>query len=152
MAALGRLRERGLRRTPARQAVLSVLVDAPPEHPHLSAAQVHDRVRANGVRIDLTTVHRVLIHLTDLGELHSVPVGGAMTYGFADHPHPHAVCTLCDRVCHLPAEAVLSAVRAAGAAGFSTDPAGLPGGVVVVYGRCDSCCGEKPSRVHGSVG
>ncbi|MFG1918205.1 Fur family transcriptional regulator [Micromonospora sp. NPDC048898] len=137
-AALGRLRERGLRQTPARQAVLTVLVEAPSDRPHLSAAQVHERVRRNGLRVDLTTVHRVLVHLTELGELHAVPVSAAMTYGFADHPQHHAVCTNCERICHIAPGAVLTAVQAAGAAGFSADPAGRSSGVVV-YGRCDTC-------------
>ncbi|MEV4824599.1 transcriptional repressor [Micromonospora sp. NPDC049274] len=136
--ALGRLRQQGLRLTLARRAVLTALVNTPPDKPHLSAAQVHERVCANGLPVDLTTVHRVLIHLTELGELHTVPVGGAMTYGFADHPHHHAVCTLCERVRQLPPDAALTAVQAADAVGFTADLEGRSGGVVV-YGRCTSC-------------
>lgn len=134
-AATALLREAGGRSTTARRAVLRLLVDST----HLSAAEIHARLAAEGVDVDLSTVHRVLTALADAGAVHVVPVGGTSTYGMADHGHHHTVCRRCGTVRQLPSSVVAPLVRAVSEDGtFLSDMDGRDGGVVV-YGRCTTC-------------
>ncbi|WP_238005832.1 transcriptional repressor [Dactylosporangium sp. AC04546] len=134
-AAMARVRAAGGRCTHARRAVLRVLVGAT----HLSAAEVHERLTADGVELDHSTVHRVLTGLARIDVVHVVPVGGALTYGLADHAHHHTVFRRCGAVRQLPADAVAALVADVTQDGtFVTDPDGRDGGVVV-YGRCGTC-------------
>ncbi|WP_433616856.1 transcriptional repressor [Dactylosporangium sp. CA-139114] len=140
-AALTVIRTAGGRVTSARGAVLRVLAAAA----HLSAAGVHARLAAGGLPADLSTVHRVLNALTDVGVVHVVPVGGTLTYGLADRPHHHTVCRRCGTVRQLPPPAVAAVIEAATASGtFTTDLEGHDGGVVV-YGACTTCP-DGPAR------
>ncbi|GAA3302618.1 transcriptional repressor [Dactylosporangium vinaceum] len=140
-AALSALRAAGGRATSARGAVLRVLAAAT----HLSAAEVHARLTADGLPADLSTVHRVLAALTDIGVVHVVPIGGVLTYGLADRPHHHTVCRRCGTVRRLPRAAVAAVIAAATADGtFTTDSDGRDGGVVV-YGNC-TACPTRPAR------
>ncbi|MEV7350868.1 transcriptional repressor [Micromonospora chalcea] len=143
-AALDQLRRAGLRTTLARRAVLDALGDAAVERRHLNAGEVHRRLTGRGLAVELSTVHRVLGQLVDLGVAHAVPVGGAATFGLADQPHHHAVCEGCGGMRQLPvppvavavAVAVAASVAAAREVGVELD--GGSGGVVV-YGRCAPC-------------
>ncbi|MDG4833959.1 transcriptional repressor [Solwaraspora sp. WMMD1047] len=133
-AALTMLRGRGHRRTVGRQAVLEALVNAT----HLSAAQVRDRLAAQGLRVDLSTVHRTLGVLVRAELVHVVPMRGRLSYGMADHPHHHAVCGSCGTTRQLPTELVAAVLRRVNTNDFSVGPDGRDGGVVV-YGRCGGC-------------
>ncbi|MFY1659167.1 Fur family transcriptional regulator [Micromonospora sp. WMMD1274] len=135
-AALDRLRRAGLRTTLGRRAVLDALGDAAVERRHLNAGEVHQRLTGRGLAVELSTVHRVLGQLVDLGVAHAVPVGGAVTFGLADHPHHHAVCEGCGGMRQLPVPAVAASVAVAREVGVEMD--GGSGGVVV-YGRCPAC-------------
>ncbi|MEU6207483.1 transcriptional repressor [Micromonospora musae] len=135
--AVGRLRAAGLRCTPARQGVLHALT-AHRGRGHLTATQIHQALQEQGLVVELSTVHRVLAQLVDLGEAHTVPVAGVATYGLADQPHHHAVCVSCGMMRQLAVETVQSTITAARAAGLDVDPGGRHGGVVV-YGRCEQC-------------
>ncbi|WBB82472.1 transcriptional repressor [Micromonospora sp. WMMD882] len=135
---MDRLRRAGLRATLARRGVLEALGEAAGERRHLSATQVHQRLTGQGLTVELSTVHRVLASLVDLGVAHSVPVGAAATFGLADQPHHHAVCQGCGVMRQLPVPAVADSVAAARVVGVEVDPHGGSGGVVV-YGRCAPC-------------
>ncbi|WP_416904384.1 Fur family transcriptional regulator [Micromonospora echinospora] len=137
-AAVTQLRRAGLRNTTARRAVLDQLADAVGDRGHLTASEVHRSLLARGVTIELSTAHRVLWQLVELGIAHTVPIGRTITFGLADDAHHHAACGRCGELRQLPAEAVASAVAAAQAVGIETDPSGQPNGVVV-YGRCANC-------------
>jgi Fe2+ or Zn2+ uptake regulation protein len=140
-AVMDRLRRAGLRTTLARRGVVDALGEAAGERRHLSATEVHQRLTGRGLAVELSTVHRVLTHLVDVGVAHVVPVGGAATFGLADRPHHHAVCQGCGGMRQLTASAVAGTVLAARAVGIEVDPDGGDGGVVV-YGRCAPCRGR----------
>ena len=104
---------RGLRRTAPRIAVLATLelVDG-----HLSVAEIHRRLLesnpADGPPPDLATVYRTVTTLVELGVLHALSVeGGVSTYGLAEEPHHHAVCTRCGAIIEVPAQRLRSALE-----------------------------------------
>jgi Fur family transcriptional regulator, ferric uptake regulator len=132
------LHAHGLRRTAPRVAVLTVLE---PARGHLSVADIHQRLRdaegAGGHAPDLATVYRTVTTLVEKGVLHALFVeGGVTTYGLAEKPHHHAVCTRCGAVIEVPAQRLRSALeRASDASAFSlSDSAGL-----TLHGLCPRC-------------
>ncbi|NGM13570.1 Fur family transcriptional regulator [Verrucosispora sioxanthis] len=136
--ALRRLRRAGMRNTVARRGILALLAHAAGDRGHLTATQLHEALLARGLAMEMSTVHRILRQLIDLGIAHTVPVAGAMTFGLADQPHHHAVCEGCGSLRQLPAAAVAASIDAARTAGIEVDPDGYPSGVVL-YGRCAQC-------------
>lgn len=137
--ALDTLRARGGRSTVPRRAVLDALTRAT----HLSAAEIGAQLTADGVRVEQSTVHRVLAALVDAGVVHAVPVNGTITYGMADHAHHHTVCNRCGEVRQLHHELAQALARAVNAGGtVSVDEDGRDGGVVV-YGRCTDDCSPR---------
>jgi Fe2+ or Zn2+ uptake regulation protein len=147
-AALDLLRRRGMRRTTARTAILEALSIT---H-HLTVAQLHTRLTDRGILIDLSTVHRTVDVLVELGLLHVVPTTGASTYGLADWRHHHAVCTECGQIRELPAanlDTALSALTEASDYRLSHANSGM-----VLYGQCAPCTsGELAAlRTSGKTG
>ena len=124
------LRGAQLRATPQREAVLAVLVN---DGVHLTAASVHDRVLASGLRTTLSTVHRTLVGLTDAGLLHSVTTRHGTAFGLHHGvEHGHATCTRCGTTVDIDvASAVIE--PALGEAGFK------PSGALVIDGLCHEC-------------
>jgi Fur family ferric uptake transcriptional regulator len=141
------LRAHGLRRMASRIAVLAVLE---PAHTHLSVAEIDQRLRecppgANQPP-DLATIYRTVTTLVDQGVLHALSVeGGVTTYGLADHPHHHAVCTRCGSIIEVPAGHLTSALEhaMAGSSFTLSERAGL-----TLHGLCPQC----QVAVPGSVG
>jgi Fur family transcriptional regulator, ferric uptake regulator len=132
------LRARGLRRTAPRIAVLATLG---PVHGHLSVAEIHQRLLASkpsdGAPPDVATVYRTVTTLVDLGVLHALTVeGGVTTYGLAEDPHHHAVCTRCGTIIEVPAQRLSSALEHAieGSAFTLSERAGL-----TLHGLCPDC-------------
>lgn len=90
------LRERGLRLTPQRQAVFSVL-DGNGSHP--TADAVHAAVTATLPNVSLRTVYSVLRDLADLGEITQLDLGtGAYRFDPNTSAHDHFVCDRCGAV------------------------------------------------------
>jgi Fur family ferric uptake transcriptional regulator len=79
LRALGALRRRGERITPARSAVLRVIDAADRSDEHLTAEQVGARVGEFEPSIHRATVYRTLTSLTDAGLLSHVHLGGSGT-------------------------------------------------------------------------
>jgi Fur family ferric uptake transcriptional regulator len=132
------LRARGLRRTAPRIAVLATLE---PVDGHLSVAEIHQRLLdsspVEGQPPDLATVYRTVTTLVDLGLLHALAVeGGVTTYGLADNPHHHAVCTRCGTIIEVPAQRLSSALEHAieGSSFTLSERAGL-----TLHGLCPDC-------------
>ena len=133
---LDALRTRGGRATVPRRAILVTLLAAT----HLSAAEASAHLAADGLRVELSTVRRILAALVDAGVVHTVQVSGTTTYGMADHAHHHTVCNRCGDIRQLPHDLVAPLVEAVNAAGvMSVDEDGRGGGVVV-DGRCAADC------------
>ena len=90
----------GLRATPQRLRVLEELAGEPNG---ASAQQIHDRLRARGLRIGLATVYRTLAALSEHGVVDALshrPGEACYRLCGADHHH-HLVCTNCNRVVEL---------------------------------------------------
>lgn len=133
------LRGYGLRSTSQRIAILHLLAHAPAGSEvriHLTAAQIHDKLRETDGRIDLTTVYRTLTTLAELGVLHAIALADQPTsYGLAMAAHHHAVCTQCGAVIEIPAGRLaetLGVVRRT--TGFRVEDL-----AVTVHGRCRDC-------------
>lgn len=94
---LTKLRHRECRITPQRLAILNAFIQSD-QHP--SVEQVYDQVRINFPTTSLATVYKTVTLLKDVGEI--------LEIGFADgrnrydgkkpYPHPHLVCTQCNRI------------------------------------------------------
>ena len=132
------LRARGLRRMPSRIAVLAVLE---PFDGHLSVAEIHQRIleaaSADGQGPDLATVYRTVTTLVEQGVLHALAVeGGVTTYGLAEKPHHHAVCTRCGTIIEVPANRLSAALEHAieGSSFTLSEQAGL-----TLHGLCPDC-------------
>ena len=93
-AARETIRAAGLRATPQRLAILSVVARA--GGAHLSAEDVWLRLREESGEMDRSTVYRVLADLTEAGLLEQVRLGdGVSRFEIQDVAHHHAVCTRC---------------------------------------------------------
>ena len=132
------LRARGLRRMPSRIAVLAVLE---PVDGHLSVADIHQRILevtpAGTQPPDLATVYRTVTTLVEQGVLHVLAVeGGVSTYGLAERPHHHAVCTSCGTIIEVPAQRLSTALEHAieGSSFTLSEQAGL-----TLHGLCPDC-------------
>lgn len=123
--------------------MLDQLAHAVGDRGHLTVTELHHALLARGVTMELSTVHRVLRQLVEMGIAHTVPVGRSLTFGLAGDAHHHAVCGTCGDMRQLPADAVAASVAAARAVGIDTDASGQPSGVVV-YGRCAGCRTTAP--------
>ena len=132
------LRARGLRRMPSRIAVLAVLE---PVDGHLAVADIHQRILevtpAGTQPPDLATVYRTVTTLVEQGVLHALTVeGGVSTYGLAERPHHHAVCTSCGTIIEVPAQRLSTALEHAieGSSFTLSEQAGL-----TLHGLCPDC-------------
>lgn len=103
------LRDAGLRMTPQRCLVMEVLFHA---GGHMTADDIHARVRAQYPYVDLSTVYRTLQVLKEQGLVAELQVrDGPMQYEVVvDGAHHHAVCTKCGSMLQFPPE-LLAPVR-----------------------------------------
>jgi Fur family transcriptional regulator, ferric uptake regulator len=138
------LRAHGLRRTTPRIAVLAALQ---PVAGHLSVAEIHRRLTESGSAAaappDLATVYRTVTILVEHGVLHMLTLdGGIATYGLADRPHHHAVCTACGTIIEVPAQRLSAALEHAieGSSFTLSDRAGL-----TLHGLCPRCQAARAS-------
>lgn len=89
------LRAEGLRITAARRAVCEVVADSGTQH--LTAADVHERVRRAGSSLDISTVYRTLETLEEAGLVRHGHLGhGPAVYHLEEEAsHQHLVCSGC---------------------------------------------------------
>jgi Fur family transcriptional regulator, stress-responsive regulator len=131
------LRQRGLRVTVQRLAVLRVVSDAP----HVSADVVAETVRGQIGSISVQAVYDSLSTLTEKGLLRRIqPAGSPARYeGRVGDNHHHLICRDCGRMvdvdcavgeppCQMPGEDF----------GYAIDEA-----EVIYWGRCPECLDEK---------
>jgi Fur family peroxide stress response transcriptional regulator len=94
---LSKLKNRALRITPQRLAILRILALS---DGHPSVEQIHEKVRVDFPTTSLATVYKNIALLKELGE--------ALELGFTDgsnrydgnrpYPHPHLVCLRCKEI------------------------------------------------------
>lgn len=141
-AVRARLREVGLRATPARIAVYRVLLG---KRAPMSHAEVCEAVAGGG--FDRATVYRNLVDLADAGLLRRADLGDHV-WRFerrgegadpTDEEHPHFVCSECGGVTCLPDDAVTVAA-APHLPRSLRDAVGGTGKVAIqIRGTCDDC-------------
>ena len=129
------LRDKGLRATSARAAVLRCLTEADAPLTH---ADVCERLAALGY--DRATLYRNLVDLTEVGIALRTDLGDHLwrfelaDRGHAPAAHPHFVCSECGDVSCLPDDAIAVQNRR-----------GVPDALaareveIQVRGRCDAC-------------
>lgn len=135
------LRNGGLRVTLARRAICNVLADS--QNDHLTAPEIHERVRAATGGIDRSTVHRTLNELEELGLIHHVHLNHkpGVYHLTTDQNHHHLVCEHCGDTTSVPLSAIegaLDSIR--DEYGFVAN--GLHFGIV---GECSSCHSSQQS-------
>jgi Fe2+ or Zn2+ uptake regulation protein len=95
-----RLRQRGLRVTGPRLAILSMLEKV---GGHRSADELVSALRSGGYHHARTTVYNALDDLARAGLVHAAPVdAGALRYESAGLPHHHFVCRSCGLIRNVP--------------------------------------------------
>ncbi len=95
-SALRRLREDGHRITDAREAIVTLVLRS--KSP-LAAADVLDRLKKSGTRVNRVTVYRELAFLEANGILDTVQFqDGIRRYTRAEGHRHHLICTSCKRV------------------------------------------------------
>jgi Fur family transcriptional regulator, ferric uptake regulator len=136
------LRERGLRWTPQRRLLLSVLAES---QGHVTAAELIERCREADPQTTPSTVYRTLDVLEELGVVrHGHAVDGREEFHvLPQSEHGHLYCRQCGRsweVGSVEAAALLGAFEAQ--RGFSVDLSHL-----TLVGLCESCRREDQSAV-----
>lgn len=92
-----KLKEKKLRLTPQRMAVLKILATS---DGHLSVEQIYERVKADFPMTSLATIYKTVTVLKEMGEV--------LEIGFSDagnrydinkpYPHPHLICVSCKKI------------------------------------------------------
>jgi Fe2+ or Zn2+ uptake regulation protein len=134
------LRQRGLRVTPQRLAVLRAVSDVP----HVTADHVADTVRGEIGSISVQAVYDALAVLTEKGLLRRIqPAGSPARYeGRVGDNHHHLICRVCERMvdvdCAVGDPPCLTAVEDFG---YEIDEA-----EVIYWGRCPACVAAGDQR------
>ncbi len=133
------LREKGMRVTPQREIVVSVLHDI---EDHATVEEIYRRVQAHSSVMDISTVYRTLEMLGDLNMLDMLDgADGQRRYALRHmhDAHVHLVCSACGAAIEAdaaPVNALAEALREA--YGFVLDDRHL-----TLAGRCAGCCQEE---------
>jgi Fur family ferric uptake transcriptional regulator len=131
------LRDRGLRVTAQRLAVLRAVTD----EPHVTADTVTDSVRGEIGAISVQAVYDALTTLTEHGLLRRIqPAGSPARYErrVGDNHH-HLICRGCDRMVDVDcAVGEAPCLTAADALGYEIDEA-----EIIYWGRCPDCRAQK---------
>ncbi|MEY2404636.1 MAG: Fur family transcriptional regulator, peroxide stress response regulator, partial [Acidimicrobiaceae bacterium] len=112
-------RARGLKVTPQRQAIFSVLHG---DTAHPTAEWVYDAVSKSMPTISLRTVYQTLNDLAAMGEVHALDLGtGSSRFDPNVDVHHHLVCDECGRVVDVYADASVVRVPGPQKHGFTID-------------------------------
>lgn len=93
-----RLRERGLRVTPERRAILEFAFR---HFGHFDAEELRAALDHSGIVVSRATVYRTLTHLVETGFLRRHPLGRGRTFyepSFGRLHHEHLVCVRCGAI------------------------------------------------------
>lgn len=110
---------------------------------HLTAEEIHVRLRAAGVRVAIATVYRMVSQLTSVGILtrHMFEPGIAVYELQRDQPHDHLICLACGRVDEFSDRVIERRQQSvAKASGYSVAQHEL-----ALYGYCPDCRRLAPS-------
>jgi Fur family transcriptional regulator, stress-responsive regulator len=131
------LRQRGLRVTPQRLAVLRAVADVP----HVTADLVAERARGEIGSISTQAVYNALADLTEGGLVRRIqPAGSPARYeDRVGDNHHHLICRVCDRMLDVDcAVGERPCLTAAEDHGYEIDEA-----EVIYWGRCPECAAAE---------
>ena len=130
------LHARGLRVTPQRQLIYSLLAEDP-SHPTVEA--VHAAVLAVLPTVSLRTVYQALHDLEAMGDIRLVRVGdGPLRVDTRTERHDHLRCTTCGRLHDVDVDVSELVLPVEQQHGFAVDSA-----EVIFSGRCPTCAGDQ---------
>lgn len=94
---IAKLREHGLRLTPQRMLILKILAKSE-DHP--SVERIYEQVIAEFPSTSLATVYKTIAMLKEMGEVLELSLNhDTRRYdGNKPYPHPHVVCSRCNRI------------------------------------------------------
>lgn len=130
------LREQGMRVTPQREMILTVLHDLAD---HSSVDDIYRRVQSRSSAVDISTVYRTLELLEGMNMLAVVESpDGQRRYALrhSHHEHTHLVCSECGAVLEAdpqPLRELARALRQINGFALAIDH-------VTLTGRCSACC------------
>lgn len=132
----------GLRATPQRIAIYSTLL---PRKDHPSVESLYKDIHYHYPTMSLNTLYTTLLSLQQAGLIRRLDVGdGKARYDGNPEPHPHIVCTSCQRVDDVPisAEPALAGLtqEATKASGYS-----IENSVLFFFGKCAECALSYPN-------
>jgi Fur family peroxide stress response transcriptional regulator len=137
------LHARGLRVTPQRLLIYSLLAEKP-SHPTIEA--VHEAVVAVLPTVSLRTVYQALHDLEAMGEIRLVQVGsGPLRVDTKTEPHGHLRCTTCGRLHDADVDLTRLVLPVEQRRGFAVD-----GAEVIFSGRCPTCADNPHSSRSSS--
>ena len=129
------LHARGLRVTPQRRLIYSLLGEKP-SHPTVEA--VHEGVLAVLPTVSLRTVYQALHDLEAMGEIRFVQVGnGPLRVDTRPERHSHLRCTECGRLHDIDVDLGGLVLPVEQRRGFAVE-----GAEVIFSGRCPMCAGD----------
>ena len=141
------LRRRGLRLTPQRQMVLSIIENS---GEHLSAEAICQRVQASYPFVSLSTVYRTVERLKAVGLVREVHLLGEQRFyesaGAGDHYH--LLCRGCGAVLHVDA-ALLAGLREQLEHCYHFTPLSLD---LIATGYCEQCRASAQEGDEGKQG
>ena len=131
------LHARGLRVTPQRQLIYSLLAQEP-SHPTVDA--VHEAVMAVLPTVSLRTVYQALHDLEAMGEIRLVQLGnGPLRVDTRPERHAHLRCTSCGRLHDVEVDLDAVVLPVEQRRGFAVE-----GAEVIFSGHCPTCAGDPP--------
>lgn len=139
------LRQRGLRVTPQRLAVLRAVSDAP----HATADAVAETVEGEIGSISVQAVYDALAALTEKGLLRRIqPAGSSARYETrVGDNHHHLICRVCNRTVDIDcALGKAPCLTVAHDFGYEVDEA-----EVIYWGRCPDCVAATAGEKKGST-
>lgn len=136
------LRNRGMRRTVERFALLEQIMNA---SGHVTAEELQQAVSAAGYPVATATVYSTLKLLIDCGLVESRQFGTQATvYERAGHQqgrHHHLICSVCGKIKEVRDPALDSMIASRHFAGFSQSDYSLN-----IYGICSSCSRKRRKK------
>jgi Fur family transcriptional regulator, peroxide stress response regulator len=135
-ALAAELHARGLRVTPQRRLIYSLLADAE-GHPTVEA--VHEAVVAQLPTVSLRTVYQALHDLEAMGEVRLVQIAdGPLRVDTRTDRHAHLRCTECGRVHDVDVDVSRLVPPPSQRRGFAVE-----GAEVIFSGRCPGCASTR---------
>jgi Fur family ferric uptake transcriptional regulator len=125
-AAIGKMRGRGYKATPQRQAVLRAL--ATEQHQSIR------ELRRHCPQVGVVTVYRTLDLLSKLGIVRRMDLGDGPRYELAEDHHHHLICESCGDISEFE-ECPLDSERIS----LSSSDFEVRSHSIEVYGRCAAC-------------